>query len=318
MTPIPKVPAGNSNTIMPGAFELPKPSHIQGALELAWRTIRNAPRPGVEGVHVFGVFGRDVMVRFLPANPHEHMVIGRHEECDIVLRADDTVSLRHLLARAIRLQDGSTALRLLDLGTHRPFLLHDGTMHRALVATGPFAVAVGRYVIGGIPADAERYETQGGPYRAPALIHSARRIPHSALRTPVGLRRSRITLMPGSRFVTQVPGWPEDGYVRLTLSRGGAVSSIVIDETTLENGVLIGRATRCLDRGFKTILTTSISRVHLMLLRDGSQDVAIDLCSTQGTYANQARLRSVCLPPSRCRLKIGFVDPVDLAWDRDV
>ncbi len=314
--PIAAAADGNENTMMPGAFSRERLPHIQAALELAWRTIEGAPRPGVDGVHLFGVFGRDVLVRFLPASPHEHVVIGRHGECDVVLRADATVSLRHLLARAIRLADGSLALRLLDLGTPRPFVLHDGTMHRALVATGPFAVGLGKYVIGGIPVDAERYQTQGGPYRAPALIHAAHRIPRAALNTPVGTRRSRITLMPASRFVTQVPEWPEDGYVRLTLSRTGNVSSIVIDEATLESGVLIGRAIRCLDRGFRAVLSTSISRVHLMLLRDGAEDVAIDLCSTQGTYASRARVRMVRLPPSRCQLRMGYADPVDLTWDR--
>jgi len=309
-------PSINPNTILPGSLELPKPTHIQDALELAWRTIAGAPSPGAPGIHLFGVYGRDVMVRFLPANPDEHLVIGRHEECDVFLTADPTVSLRHLLARTIQLSDGTLALRLLDLMTPRPFLLHDGTLQRSVVASGPFAVAVGGYVIGGIPSNHREYETRGGPYRAPALIDSAARIPRASLKTPVGLRRSRITLLPGSRFVTQIPAWPQDGYARITLSRAGHASSIVVDEGTLENGVLIGRAQRCLDRGLKTVLTTSISRVHLLLLRDGAQDVAIDLCSTQGTYASKARLRMVRLPPSRCHLKLGYVDPVSLTWDR--
>ncbi|MCB9592615.1 MAG: FHA domain-containing protein [Sandaracinaceae bacterium] len=312
----PSYPNENSNTIMPGRFALPEIGRVQEALELAWRTVQAAPKPGVPGVHVFGVWGKDVLVRFLAASPDELLVLGRHEECDIILKADPTVSLRHLLARTIRLADGSIALRLLDLMTPRPFLLHDGTMQRSVVATGPFAVAVGQYVIGGIPSDVHQYETRGGPYRAPALVDRAERIPRAALNTPVGLRRSRITLLPGSRFVTQVPAWPQDGFARVTLSRGGHVSSIVLDEATLEQGLLIGRAERCLDRGFRTVLTTSISRVHLMLLRDNDQDVAIDLGSTQGTYASQARLRMVRLPPARCHLKLGYVDPVDLVWDR--
>lgn len=312
----PSIPSSNSNTVMPDRFSLPEIARVQDALELAWRTIQSAPHPGIPGVHVFGVYRQDVMVRFLPANPDEHLVIGRHEECDIVLRADPTVSLRHLLARTIRLSDGSIALRFLDLMTPIPFLLHDGTMQRSIVATGPFAVAVGQYVLGGIPSDVSQYETHGGPYRAPALVHSANRIPRAGLKTPVGLRRSRITLLPGSRFVTQIPEWPEDGFARITLSRAGQVASIVIDEATMENGVLIGRAERCLDRGLRTVLTTSISRVHCMLIRDADQDVAIDLGSTQGTYAASARLRMVRLPPSRCHLRLGYVDPVDLVWDR--
>lgn len=305
----------NKNTVYPGELRLPALGHVQAALELAWKTVRSAPEPGVPGVHVFGVYRQDVLVRFLPASPDEHLVLGRHEECDIIFKADPTISLRHLLAKSIRLEDGTAALRLIDLQTPKPFFLENGTAQRSLVATGPFAVALGEYVVGGIPFDVDEYETRGGPYRAPALVTSSTRIPRAALRTPVG-RRSRITLMPGSRFVTEVPEWREDGYARITLTRAGHASSIVLDEATVEQGILIGRAERCLDRGFRTVLTTSISRVHLMLLRDGPHDVAIDLCSTQGTYAGRRKLRMVRLPASRCHLRLGHWDAVEMVWDR--
>ncbi|MBX3274273.1 MAG: FHA domain-containing protein [Sandaracinaceae bacterium] len=310
------VPA-NANTVMPERFSLPEIPKIQGALELAWRTIEAAPRIHAPGVHVFCVHQQTLIVRFLPASEDECFVIGRHRECDVVLDADPSVSLRHLLARAIRLDDGSVALRLLDLMTPLPLLLADGTMQRAVVATGPFAVGIGGYVIGGVPSDVERYETRGGPYRAPALVDRAERLPRAALDAPSGSRRSRITLMPGSRMVTEIPAWRGEGAARVTLSRAGRMVSTPLDESTLENGILIGRAGRCLDGGLRSVLSTSVSRVHLMLLRDGAEDVAIDLGSTQGTYAPHlgGRLRMMRLPP-RALLRLGYVEPVDLVWDR--
>lgn len=305
----------NQNTVHFRGLQLPDLEQVQAGLELAWRTIQAAPKPGAPGVHVFAVHRRDIVVRFLPASPDEHLVLGRHAECDIQLSADPTISLRHVLAKSIRLEDGAAALRLLDLATPRPFTLADGSVQTSVVATGPFAVALGEYVVGGIPHDVEEYQTQGGPYRTRALVESAQRIPLRALQTPAG-RRSRITLMPGSRLLTQIPAWSGEGFARVTLARGGNVSSIVLDEAMMEQGILIGRAERCLDRGLRAMLTTSISRVHLLLLRDGAHDVAIDLCSTQGTYAAGARLRMVRLPSAFCRLTLGHVDPVDMAWDR--
>ena len=327
VSPAPE-PGRNRNTVYHGALALPDPSRVYAALELARRTVQAAPRPGAPGIHVFGAHRGDLHVRFLPASPDEHLVIGRHEECDLRLRADPAVSLRHLVARAIRLEDGTAALRLIDLATPLPFFLPEGRAQRALVASGPFAVALGDYVVGGIPDEVERYDTRGGPYRAPALVESAQRVPRRALVGPGGARRSRITLLPHSRLITHVPAWPATGgaavvvppdpAARVTLRRGTAASSIALDEGALARGVLIGRAPRCLDRGLRTVLSTSISRVHLLLLRedDGATDVAIDLASTQGTYAAGARLRGARLRGASCRLTLGYVDPVRLTFDR--
>ena len=287
----------NANTVMPERFSLPEIPRIQRALELAWRTVEAAPRVDAPGVHVFGVYGQTVVVQFLAASADDYFVFGRHLACDVILDADPSVSLRHLLARAIRLDDGSVALRLLDLMTPLPLVLADGSMQRSVVATGPFAVGIGAYVIGGIPTDVHRYETRGGPYRAPAPVDPAERLPRAAL--------------------TEIPAWSGQGAARVTLSRGGRIVSTQLDEGTLENGVLIGRAGRCLDGGLRSVLSPSISRVHLMLLRDGAEDVAIDLGSTQGTYAQDVggRLRMMRLPP-RALLRLGYVDPVALVWDR--
>ena len=289
---------------------------LDAALELAWRTVDAVPRPACPGVHVFRVRGQEVSVRFLPASRGEYMVIGRHEGCDLRLRGDSTVSLRHLLARAIQLADGTQALRLIDLGTQRPFQLPDGTMHRALVATGPFVIGLGDYAIGGIPADAGAYRTHGRPYRASAIVEASDRLPNSSSPPTSGLRRSRITLMPGSRFVTHVPAWRDQVYARLTLARGPHITSTVVGESTLEHGVLIGRAPRCIGQGFSDVLTNNISRVHLMILRDPHGVVALDLCSTQGTFSRAGRVRAVPLRPESHSLQIGYLDPVTLNLQR--
>lgn len=321
--PQPRPPASdetrhrNVNTVAVQAWTPPDLGRLQEGLGLALRTVRAAPSPGAPGVHVFAVRGHDIVTRFLPARGDDHLVLGRHEACDVVLQGDLGVSLRHLLARTVRLDDGTAALRLFDLSTARPFVLEDGTTQRSLVASGPFAVGLGDFVIGGVPTDSEDYgaTTRGAPYRIPALVETSTRIPRAALRTPTG-RRSRITLLPASRFVTQVPEWPSESHARISLSREGNVASTVVSEDTLVHGVLIGRAERCLDRGFRAALSASISRVHLLLLRDRGRDVLIDLASTQGTYARGVRLRQVQLPSSIARVTLSRREPVELTWDR--
>lgn len=304
----------NPNTIAPSAFVLPDLGGVQEALDRAWREARMVAVPQGPGVHLFCVHGSHVYLRFLAADSGDHAVLGRHDQCDVFLRSDPAVSLRHILARPLLLDDGTVALRLLDLMTSRPFVVADGTLHRSLVATGPFAVAVGDYVIGGIPKDAALAGPTAGPYRDPAVVESSTRVPDSALRTGAG-RRSRITSLPSSRFVTQVPSWPDEGHVRVALSRGADVCSLVLHEHTLTHGVLIGRAPRCLQAGFERVLSASISRVHLLLLRDRGEDFAIDLASTQGTRVHDARLREVRLP-ARAHLTLGKTEPVELVWDR--
>ena len=78
--------------------------------------------------------------------------------------------------------------------------------------------------------------------------------------------------------------------------------------------MLIGRAERCLDGGLRALMTMSISRVHLMLLADGSRTVAVDLCSTQGTYERGRRQRTVDVTGRTAALTLGQYDAVQLVW----
>lgn len=323
-TPIPRETPRNLNTIAPTGWTPPSLDRIEEGLGLAMRTLRESVlgAPQRPGVHLFAVYGDSVTVRFLAADYGGHVVFGRHESCDVVLNADPSISLRHLMARVTTLADGSVALRLLDLHTPRPFTLSDGTVQRSLVGTGPFAVAVGPYIVGGIPHDVAHYvkppfggASAAGPYRAaPPLIETSTRVPRAGLRTSAG-RRSRITLMPGSRMITHVPRFSDEGRARLTLSRAsGEVSSLVLAQEQLDHGVLIGRAERCLDGGLRALMTMSISRVHLMLMSDGARTVALDLCSTQGSYERGRRQRTLDVTERTAAITLGQYDAVQLVW----
>ncbi|MGE5048580.1 MAG: FHA domain-containing protein, partial [Deltaproteobacteria bacterium] len=61
-----------------------------------------------------GVFDAHAHLR-LPPSGIAHLVVGRHERCDVVLSRDNDVSLRHLLLRATRDRRGQLHLRAIDL-----------------------------------------------------------------------------------------------------------------------------------------------------------------------------------------------------------
>ena len=95
------------------------------------------------------------------------------------------------------------------------------------------------------------------------------------------------------------------GYVRLTLQSYDRSAAVELPEQALEQGVLLGRADNCLDRGLRAVLSTHISRTHLLLLRDAGAIVAIDLCSTNGTRQGGQRVRQVTIPVEGLALTLG-------------
>jgi hypothetical protein len=111
-----------------------------------------APPVAAPGVRLVWSRGSKLGWRDLTATPGEFAVVGRHSQCDVVLPFDPAVALRHLLVRAVTLDDGTVATRLLDLKTGLGFYLDDDVERRALVASGPVALRVGRYALVALPS----------------------------------------------------------------------------------------------------------------------------------------------------------------------
>jgi hypothetical protein len=247
--------------------------------------------------------------RDLPATPGAFAVVGRHRSCDVVLEGDPAMALRHLLVRGVLLEDGSIATRVLDLRTNLGFHLDDDAERRAIVVTGPFALRVGRYALVAVPAGATPPALRPRPViiDAPCL--------------PTGTSRRHIT------SVTAMPPAPmlEDirrdvaapGFARITLRRDEpgveAWASAALSQSALDAGVLLGRADRC-EGALKRVLNPSISRTHLLLLREHGLVHAFDLASTQGVYAGGERVRRVRLPDHGASLRLGSMNPVMLEW----
>jgi FHA domain-containing protein len=89
-----------------------------------------------------------------------------------------------------------------------------------------------------------------------------------------------------------------EGYEVILESRprGGVpvVAGVRLTKSDLEHGVLIGRADKCVDEGLRSILGTTVSRVHVLLIREKGACHLYDCASLVGTYSDGQRVR--CLP----------------------
>lgn len=248
----------------------------------------------------------------LLAGGDEYAVIGRHDACDAVLSADPVISLRHLLARAIVLDDGAVALRLLDLKAGLPFFLEDGVARRSIVSVGPIVVRLGRYVLSAFPLTSGA--ATGGPYRAAQTLHveSAGVVPRLVAQR---LRVTHVTALPPVSCLDEIaPLTSLSSAGRLTLRCGQRLASLEIGHADLERGVVVGRALRCVGSGLHDVLHNGVSRLHLLLLRERESVYAYDLCSVQGSWSGGVPVRRCRLSSQGAALEISASDPVGFVW----
>ncbi|MCC6556819.1 MAG: FHA domain-containing protein [Polyangiaceae bacterium] len=291
----------------------------------------------LEGYRLFRVSGGDVAWMDLPAEGGAYAVFGSHPRCDVRFTAGDDVCVRHVVATCCSLGEGSFGLRLMDLQTSIPFFVDDDTPRRSIVVSGPLLVRIGKHVVGGIPvgrrASVKPLEVSsvgvtepppGGVIderERPGPIHLGASAPARPGASPVlgvpvaegvttshRFGRGEISHITSVRPVSHIEDFApkaKAGFVRLTLQSYDRSAAVELPEPALDNGILLGRADNCLDRGLRAVLSTHISRTHLLLLRDAGQTYAIDLCSTNGTRQGGQRVRRVAIPPEGIALTLG-------------
>lgn len=248
--------------------------------------------------------GAELAWKDIAARPEAFAIVGRHQQCDAILASDPAVALRHLLVRAVLLGDGSLALRVFDLKSGFGFHLDDEVERRALVASGPVCMRVGRYALVALP-EGPLPDTRPAPE-----IRGGERVP------PTGARRytTRITTLPPAPELEDIARHvAAAGSGRITLRRGDDWASLDVTDAQLDTGVLVGRADRC-EHALRSVLTEAISRTHVLLLREGDAVAAFDLASTQGLYAAGHRVRRVRLPDRGATLRLAETRPVLLDW----
>lgn len=287
--------------------------HPGPRLEAAWldRAYRravtlDAPAMSAPGVRLVWCCGDELGWHDLVAHRRAFAVVGRHTQCDVVLPQDAAVALRHLLLRATELEDGAMALRVLDLRTGLGFHLDDETERRALATVGPLAMRVGRYALVALPSGVDLPDE-----RPQAEILESSHMPRHASST--GRITSVTTLPPAPLLEDILRDVAAPSHARLTLRRGGKWATVDLPDAALDAGVLVGRADRCETR-LRPVLTESVSRVHLLLLRENATVHAFDVASLQGIYADGARVRRVRLPDEGGTLRLASKDPVLLEW----
>lgn len=221
-------------------------------------------------------------------------VVGRHNHCDLVAGAPG-LSLRHLavLVRATSLDE--LRVRVLDLNTEHHFYDEAGRPLMAVMADGPLFLRVGglNFVAlrtpepGGWPDDPE------AAYRSlPERLFLEEKDPQPVrprVRAPHDPQVTRVLSMPRPLAETaELCGENEPPRGRITLHLKGDLLDRRIGSDALSRGVLLGRYERCqLSLGNDSM----ISRVHLLLVAEGDEVLAVDTGSTNGTEYQGRQIR---------------------------
>lgn len=256
------------------------------------------------------------------AQPSGYAVIGRHGSCDVVLEDEQVVSLRHVLVRAASLHDGFPIISVLDLQTTMGFELSDGSRQQSVAATGPIVFRVGTHSVVGLPSSGRFPDELPVPFvergdKAPQRPRPVRLVTPQEDVAPL----SRITVLPASVDFSQRRSTPfgvaaaptGEGY-EVMLESGGQRAGVRLSKADLEHGVLLGRADKCVDEGMRAILGTTISRVHVLLIRENGACHLYDVASLVGTYAAGQRVRYLPLADSGSAVQLAMRGGVTLRW----
>lgn len=285
------------------------------------------------GYRLFWVHGRDLGWIDLEASPANYAVLGYHDQCDLQLPKRPQIANRHILASCFLVGDGTPVLRLLDLHTGHPMTI-EGQPRQSICVTGPLLSGLGDCVLGCVPLP--EFHQQAGmlgngqelpPYSTSEAERPPEEAPRAGDRGRADQRITHITILPRSRRLEDAVAEPRQhparplgmpaapGFARLTLARQGRAVSVEISESDLYAGVMIGRSESCLDRGLRQVLSGQISRLHLLLLAEHRRVYAMDLCSTNGTWYRDQRLRRLLLSDDGMRLLLSGNDSkVELTW----
>jgi FHA domain len=281
------------------------------------------PRREVQGYRLMRVLDGNLSWVDIRVSGDGYAVLGSHDRCDLVLASDAGIWLRHMIAICVRLEDDSVALRLIDLKTDVPFFLENDEPQWAVLATGSFAIRIGRHVVCGFPIGATSDDDAPEPQAAaPGRGHTFESLSRSRaaiLETSAGDMSAPLirSMRPRDEPFTIVPAAPvsqiqelvgpsaSPNHVRVTLERGGMGASVEIPAEALDTGVLLGRALNCFDGGLRRIFCDAVSRAHVLLLRDRDEVHALDLCTTNGTRVSGRRIRRYRLSNDGSTLELG-------------
>jgi Inner membrane component of T3SS, cytoplasmic domain len=252
----------------------------------------------------------------------EFAIIGRHDQCDLVLERDQSVSLRHLAVASARRGADEVRIRVLDLQTGSGLRTESGEPCEALDAEGPLFVSVGEYKLfcfptgslarglwGDSAAEAwasfperiyldKRIRPRDRTERRPMATVARRSIITHIVESPQPLGRRRLPGDVGERI----------GALEIEAEGGRGVFPVHAREAT--RGILVGRYERC-DLG---VSDASLSRVHALLIDHDSELWIVDTASTNGIWDEQEeRIRQKTLGAGAM---LRLTTSIELRWSR--
>ncbi|APR87241.1 hypothetical protein A7982_12590 [Minicystis rosea] len=242
-------------------------------------------------VVVAAVDARSRVIQSLTIEDGGALVIGRHTQCGLRLPSE-SVSLRHI-AVLLRFEGDKAVLRVWDLRTGVPFVTEDREPSEAVIADGPFYLALDDYAIWFIPSSAPLARDPEAAWQAlPSRSFLERRAPGARplpkaparMAEPQGEMITLVTRLEPPLLIGEGDE-PEIGWGELRLASGARKEKRAVSAERLEQGVLIGRYERC---GLVIPTTDRISRVHLLLVRIGAEVWGIDTASTNGVRRGAA------------------------------
>ena len=241
-------------------------------------------------------------------------IIGRHSRATIGLPPDSPVAALRHLTLLVRLDGKRPVARLLDLQTEVGMSDPLGRRLEAVRTDGATFLSAGGAVLMLLPSGPD-VRLDADPEAAWAGIP-----PRRWLEARHGYDRLPLPTASGTETVVRTESGPRGCHTRLCredeipvglaeVSALGQSIFVRVSGRALDEGFLIGRYDRCEVGGPEA--DESLSRVHLLVVRDGSRVIAIDTASTNGTYVNDERVHLVELGDGSL-LDLGGV--LDLTW----
>jgi pSer/pThr/pTyr-binding forkhead associated (FHA) protein len=326
--------AGNDGTVYFPAHEIPRPGFRESFIRHY-----EAIQSGGEGLRGAGVvvsvigpsgFEGSAAVAAKPGVANV-VTIGRHGHADIFLDEDPGLSLRQgAIVVYPRAEGAAVRFRILDLKSARPFEDEQGKPLEALEAEGPVLLRAGAYALFVLPQAAASPAPAGPPERAwdemPDRVYLEEAV-RAAGRGEAGLRfspphASRAALDAAGTLVVPLPG-PifeherlqrdcETPRGRLVVRCEGREMTLVLGQTAVTRGVILGRYERCDGSGARILSHPGISRVHALVIEIAGQLYAIDTGSTNGLWVRNEPVRMAKLAPG---LAVGLAGGIaTLEW----
>lgn len=260
--------------------------------------------PGV-AVFAFSLAGGTWLATMcLAARPGEVRagVVGRHSGADLFLDGDEHLALRHLLyvIEPMPLGDalrGEVRFRVMDLETGAAPLDEQGRRVASLTSEGPvFLRCQGFALLALVTGDAtdwpERAEDAWDCLPERVFVEERlatgsrpRRLPHARPAGVEPLRRTTVVhVLEGPTHLRALAS-DEPPCGVLEVDSRGSRRALRVGRESLRRGLLVGRYERCHTSEGSPIHDERVSRVHLMVVELAGRPHAIDLGSSNGSFA---------------------------------